>query len=80
MDLYLKTQRCRYHRGNREVKKRILDEFCETHGYHRKAAARLLRQSRIPQTICYCCFATTDSLRWLGLLTQAKYLLITLNF
>lgn len=44
MDLYLKTQRCRYHRGNREVKKRILDEFCETHGYHRKAAARLLRQ------------------------------------
>ncbi|KTC80678.1 hypothetical protein Lche_2698 [Legionella cherrii] len=44
MDLYLKTQRWRYHRGNREVKKRILDEFCETHGYHRKAAARLLRQ------------------------------------
>ncbi|HAT1797417.1 TPA: integrase, partial [Legionella pneumophila] len=44
MDLYLKTQRWRYRRGNREVKKRILDEFCETHGYHRKAAARLLRQ------------------------------------
>ena len=44
MDLYLKTQRCRYRRGNRAVKKRILDEFCETHGYHRKAAARLLRQ------------------------------------
>ena len=44
MDLYLKTQRCLYRRGNRAVKKRILDEFCETHGYHRKAAARLLRQ------------------------------------
>ena len=44
MDLYLKTQRWRYRRGNRAVKKRMLDEFCETHGYHRKAAARLLRQ------------------------------------
>ncbi|ABQ54069.1 hypothetical protein SCZ71_04230 [Legionella pneumophila serogroup 1] len=48
MDLYLKTQRWLYHRGNREVKKRILDEFCKTHGYHRKAAARLLRQLPIP--------------------------------
>ncbi len=44
MDLYLKTQRYRYHRGNRGLKKRILDDFCETYGYHRKAAARLLRQ------------------------------------
>lgn len=44
MDLYLKTQRWRYRCGNRAVKKRMLDEFCETHGYHRKAAARLLRQ------------------------------------
>jgi hypothetical protein len=44
MDLYLKTQRYRYGRGNRAIKKRILDEFCETYGYHRKAAARLLRQ------------------------------------
>jgi hypothetical protein len=48
MDLYLKTQRWRYRRGNRAVKKRMLDEFCETHGYHRKAAARLLRQLPIP--------------------------------
>lgn len=47
MDLYLKTERLRYRRGNRAVKKRILDEFCETHGYHRKAAARLLRQAPI---------------------------------
>lgn len=44
MDLYLKTQRYRYHRGNRALKKQILDDFCETYGYHRKAAARLLRQ------------------------------------
>ena len=49
MDLYLKTQRWRYRRGNRAVKKRILDEFCDTHGYHRKSAARLLRQ--LPITI-----------------------------
>ncbi|SNV53921.1 Integrase core domain [Legionella lansingensis] len=44
MDLYLKIQRIRYQRGNRALKKRILEEFCETHHYHRKAAARLLRQ------------------------------------
>lgn len=47
MDLYLKTQRYRYRRGNRALKKRILDDFCETYGYHRKAAARLLRQAPI---------------------------------
>ncbi|HAT1808460.1 TPA: hypothetical protein NGG79_001200 [Legionella pneumophila] len=57
MDLYIKTQRWRYHRGNREMKKRILDEFCETYGYHRKAAARLLRQlpisdHELPQINC----------------------------
>lgn len=48
MDLYLKHLRRRYQRGNRMLKKRILDEFCETYGYHRKAAARLLRQYPIP--------------------------------
>jgi len=47
MDLYLRTERLRYRRSNRAMKKRILDEFCETHGYHRKAAARLLRQAPI---------------------------------
>ncbi len=47
MDLYLKTQRYRYNRGNRALKKQILDDFCETYGYHRKAAARLLRQPAI---------------------------------
>ena len=51
MDLYLKMQRYRYRRGTRAVKKRILDEFCETHGYHRKAAARLLRQAPISDKI-----------------------------
>ncbi len=48
MELYLKTQRWRYRHGNRAVKKRMLDDFCETHGYHRKAAARLLRKPPIP--------------------------------
>ncbi|MBI2785833.1 MAG: hypothetical protein HYX60_05820 [Legionella longbeachae] len=46
--IYLNTQRWRYRNGNRAVKKRMLDEFCETHGYHRKGAARLLRQLPIP--------------------------------
>lgn len=40
--------RSRYRRARRTEKKRILDNFCETHGYHRKAAARLLRQLPIP--------------------------------
>ncbi|WP_242602269.1 hypothetical protein [Legionella waltersii] len=44
MDLYLKTLRWRYHRSNRAQKKCILDDFCKMHGYHRKAAARLLRE------------------------------------
>ncbi len=47
MDLYLKTKRLRYRRGNRAMKKCLLDEFCETHGYHHKAAAGLLRQAPI---------------------------------
>ena len=48
MDLYLKTKRYRYRCGNRALKKQKLDDFCETYGYHRKAAARLLRhQARI---------------------------------
>ena len=48
MDLYLKHQRSRYLRGNRAVKKQMLDEFCDTHGYHRKSATRLLNQFPIP--------------------------------
>ncbi|WP_238583700.1 hypothetical protein [Legionella jamestowniensis] len=55
MDLYLKIQRIRYQGGNRALKKRILDEFCETHHYHRKAAARLLRQLPIPDTDSISC-------------------------
>ncbi|WP_233437528.1 hypothetical protein [Legionella anisa] len=44
MDLYLKSLRWRYHRSNKLQKQRILDEFCQTYDYHRKAAARLLRE------------------------------------
>ena len=42
---YAASVRLRYRSGNREVKKRILDEFCETTAMHRKAAIRLLNQS-----------------------------------
>jgi len=34
----------RYQRAGRPHKRRILDEFCATCGYHRKAALRLLRR------------------------------------
>jgi hypothetical protein len=33
---------CRYTEGNREAKKKILDEFVQVSGYHRKHAIRLL--------------------------------------
>lgn len=48
MDLYLKHKRFRYQRGNRALKKQLLDEFCQTYGYHRKAAIRLLNGLAIP--------------------------------
>lgn len=32
----------RYRQAGREAKRQILDEFCETTGYHRKSALRLL--------------------------------------
>ena len=35
---------CRYQRAGRPHKTRILDEFCATCGYHRKAALRLLNR------------------------------------
>jgi len=34
----------RYQRAGRPFKSRILDEFCATCGYHRKAALRLLNR------------------------------------
>lgn len=37
----------RYQRAGRPHKTRILDEFCATCGYHRKAALRLLNR-RLP--------------------------------
>jgi hypothetical protein len=44
---YAAAVRDRYHRGNREEKKKILDEFVKVTGYHRKAAIRLLL--RVPK-------------------------------
>lgn len=43
---YLEKIRPRYARAGREHKRRILDEFCEVCGYHRKHAIRLLRWDR----------------------------------
>ena len=44
MDLYLKQLKDRYKQANRKSKAMILNEFCETSGYHRKHAIRLLSQ------------------------------------
>jgi hypothetical protein len=38
---YLKAIHARYRQATREGKGRILDEFCQTTGYHRKYALRL---------------------------------------
>jgi transposase InsO family protein len=43
---YATTVRPRYRRARRKEKGRILDEFCETTGMHRKAAIRLLGKGR----------------------------------
>lgn len=39
---YLETIRARYRRARKPIKKPILDEFCDTCGYHRKYAIRIL--------------------------------------
>ena len=41
---YLEAIYLRYKESSRKEKKRILDEFCATFGYHRKHAIRLLRK------------------------------------
>ena len=41
MDMYTKSLKSRYLKGNRQIKKRILDEFCSASGYNRKSAIRL---------------------------------------
>ncbi len=43
---YLEAIKSRYNRASKEAKSRILDEFCETCGYNRKYAIRLLRKPR----------------------------------
>ena len=45
---YAAAVRLRYQAGARQEKKRILDEFCETTGMHRKAAIRRLNQKAGP--------------------------------
>lgn len=46
---YALAVRSRYRAGSREEKKRILDEFCETTGMHRKAVIRLLNRDGGPK-------------------------------
>lgn len=47
---YAEAVRVRYESARRAEKKRILDEFCETTGMHRKAAIRLLNRASVPTT------------------------------
>lgn len=44
---YGEAVRFRYKQAGRKEKQRILDEFCETTGMHRKAAIRLLNRERL---------------------------------
>src|SRR3990172_6184228 len=46
---YAEAVRGRYGGGGRKEKQRILDEFCETTGMHRKAAIRLLTRRGGPE-------------------------------
>ena len=48
MHEYAAELRPRYRGGKKGVKKRILDEFCQTTGMHRKAAIRLLGRPTRP--------------------------------
>lgn len=43
---YLQTIRPRYRSASKDDKKRILDEFCLTCGYHRKYAIRILNSNK----------------------------------
>lgn len=47
MNLYLKQLKNRYIKADRKGKALILDEFCQTSGYHRKHAIRLLTQKEL---------------------------------
>jgi hypothetical protein len=47
---YAEAVRGRYRLASRKEKQRILDEFCETTGMHRKAAIRLLNRTLTPST------------------------------
>jgi len=47
MNFYLENLKKRYAEANRKAKSQILNEFCETSGYHRKHVVRLLTQESI---------------------------------
>ena len=47
MDLYVKNLRLRYWSAGKREKSLILDEFCNTSGYHRKHATRMLSKKQL---------------------------------
>ena len=48
---YAGALRSRYRAASRKDKKRMLDEFCQTTGLHRKAAIRLLNRKPGPRLV-----------------------------
>ena len=46
MELYLNNVKKRYKQASRKEKSRILDEFCEASGYHKKHAIRVLNSPK----------------------------------
>ena len=46
---YAKAVRGRYLQASKKEKGRVLDEFTQVTGYHRKAAVRLLRRGKPPR-------------------------------
>jgi hypothetical protein len=51
LDEYAATVRPRYRAARKAEKTRILDEFCQTTGMHRKAAVRLLNRQTRPRPV-----------------------------
>jgi hypothetical protein len=48
---YAAAVRPRYRAARKKEKRKILDEFCQTTGMHRKAAVRLLNEQAKPRAV-----------------------------
>lgn len=51
LEEYASAVRRRYKGADKAKKTRILDEFCQTTGMHRKAAVRLLNRQTRPRSV-----------------------------